>query len=86
MKTTSRNPHPPELQRYLDKLSPKRLWEVCKPIPIFLKELSEEELDSMQEYHYLKSRIENGKRIQFTQNKYYSGRKETKKVKTDYYD
>ena len=43
MKTTSRNPHPPELQRYLDKLSPKRLWEVCKPIPIFLKELSEEE-------------------------------------------
>ena len=50
------------------------------------KELSEEELDSMQEYHYFESRIESGKRIQFTQNKYYSGRKETKKIKTDYHD
>ena len=50
------------------------------------KELSEEELDSMLEYHYYESRIEGNQRVVFTQDKFLSGRKETKKVKTDYYD
>ena len=43
MKTTNRDPHPPEIQQYLDSLSPKKLWEVCKPLPIFLEGLSKEE-------------------------------------------
>ena len=47
------------------------------------QQLSEEELDKMVEYHYYESRLENGKRIEFTQDVYLSGRKETKKVKTD---
>lgn len=48
------------------------------------RELSDEELDSMLEYHYFESRIEKGKRVQFTQDQYYSGRKVTKKSKQDY--
>lgn len=50
------------------------------------RELSDEELDSMLEYHYYESRIEGNQRVVFTQDKFLSGRKETKKVKTDYYD
>jgi len=55
----------------------KSLLEVRK------QELSDEELDNMMKYHYFESRLENGKRIEFTQDVYLSGRKETKKVKTD---
>ena len=47
------------------------------------QELSDEELDSMLKYHYFESRLKDGKRIAFTQVVYLSGRKETKKVKTD---
>ena len=47
------------------------------------EEISDEELDTMLKYHYFESRLKDGKRIQFTQNVYLSGRKETKKVKTD---
>ena len=43
MKTTNRETHPPEIQRRLEKLSPQRLWEVCRPLPIFLEGLSAEE-------------------------------------------
>ena len=50
------------------------------------KELSDEELDSMQEYHYFESRIEGNQRVVFTQDKFLSGRKETKKVKTEHHD
>ena len=42
-KTTNRNPYPPEILQRLDSLSPQRLWEVCRPLPIFLEGLSEEE-------------------------------------------
>ena len=55
----------------------KSLLEIRK------QELSDEQLDNMLKYHYFESRLENGKRIEFTQNVYLSGRKETKKVKTD---
>ena len=47
------------------------------------QELSDEELDKMLKYHYFESRLKDGKRIKFTQDVYLSGRKETKKVKTD---
>ncbi len=43
MKTTNRETHPPEILRHLDRLSPQRLWEVCKPLPTFLEGLTEEE-------------------------------------------
>ena len=43
LKTKHRTTHPPELLRYLNKLSPKRLWEVYKPIPILIEGLSPEE-------------------------------------------
>ena len=46
MKTTNRNPHPPEIQRKLNSLSPQRLWEVCKPLPVFLEGLTEEERET----------------------------------------
>ena len=46
MKTTNRETHPPEILRRLDSLSPQRLWEVCKPLPIFLEGLSEEERET----------------------------------------
>ena len=55
----------------------KSLQEVRK------QEISDEELDNMLKYHYFESRLKDGKRIEFTQNVYLSGRKETKKVKTD---
>ena len=55
----------------------KSLVEVRK------QEISDEELDNMLKYHYFESRLKDGKRIEFTQNVYLSGRKETKKVKTD---
>ena len=47
------------------------------------QELSDEQLDNMLKYHYFESRLKHGKRIEFTQDVYLSGRKETKKVKTD---
>ena len=47
------------------------------------QELSDEELDTMLKYHYFESRLKDNKRIMFTQDVYLSGRKETKKVKTD---
>ena len=43
LKTTNRNPHPPEILQHLDSLKPQELWEVCKPLPTLISELSEEE-------------------------------------------
>ena len=42
-KSKSRIHHPTEVKQYLDSLSPKELWEACKPLPIFLAKLSREE-------------------------------------------
>ena len=42
MKTTNRETHPPEILRYLDRLS-SRVVRRCKPLPTFLEGLSEEE-------------------------------------------
>ena len=42
-KTTNSDLTPPEVKRTLLKLSPRRLWEVCKPIPILIEGLSPEE-------------------------------------------
>ena len=42
-KTTNSDLTPPEVKRTLQRLSPRRLWEVCRPIPVFLEGLTEEE-------------------------------------------
>ena len=36
-------PYHPAIQREIDKLSPKRLWEVCRPLPVLLEMMSKEE-------------------------------------------
>ena len=43
LKSKRNNLYPPDIQQYLDSLSPKKLWEVCKPLPIFLEGLTKEE-------------------------------------------
>ena len=42
-KSKYRNPHPIEVQQYLDSLSPQELWEVCKPSEVSIRELTPEE-------------------------------------------
>ena len=46
MKTTNRETHPPEILRYLDRLSTQELWARCKPLPTFLEGLTEEERET----------------------------------------
>ena len=53
-KTTNSNLHQSEIQQHLNKLTPKKLWEVCRPIPILLEGLSEEE----KSQQFLESRIQ----------------------------
>ena len=43
LKSTNKNPHPPEILQHLDTLTPQELWEVCRPLPTLLEGLTEEE-------------------------------------------
>ena len=36
-------PYTPAIQRHLDSLSPKELWEVCRPLPVLLETKTEQE-------------------------------------------
>ena len=43
LKSKYNNSHPPEVLQVLDSLSPKELWEACRPSEVSIQELSTEE-------------------------------------------